>query len=553
MKTRLLQNHAFRAAGTCIILGAAFALFYWYSLSPVFGTTFSEVPGDLGDARLNNYILEHGYKYLTGQAPSYWNAGFFYPHPRVIAYADNLLGALAFYVPYRYLALDRETAFQAWIVTGYFLNFAAMAFVLLRAKVSPWAAALGAAVFAFSPLQTLHLNHAQLLYRAPVPLAWHFFNRFLDRPRAAPLAAGLVFVIWQIYISLYIGYFLVLILAVCIVAALFEKSGFLSYLRSAPLRQRLGHAGLIAGAALTLLPVWREYSSPNVQRNPLTEVLDLLPRPAGYLIGSRDRLMERILGADLKVQSQFPWEHALFVGIIPWVAMLLFTSRVIRRQTANSGNGKRIVLSFWGVFALTLSVCGVSLYRFVVEAAPALTGIRGVTRVALILLLPFSLAVGYEFDALLRKVSKSAAGVWVAVAILLVWGTALWDSGVRCVTTGKAHAQERVDRIKKSIHSPNPAPVLSRDGPILAAYHTNSSEPDYAIQIDAMIAAQDLNLVTLNGHTRYAPPGFRLFAGCEELAAMLREYERIFPHLPARETMKRLIFVPNSKACAGGP
>lgn len=76
MKTLRSQNHAFRAAGTCILLGAVFVLFYWYALAPVFGTGYSQIPGDLGDARLNSYILEHGYKYLTGQAPSYWNAGF---------------------------------------------------------------------------------------------------------------------------------------------------------------------------------------------------------------------------------------------------------------------------------------------------------------------------------------------------------------------------------------------------------------------------------------------------------------------------------------------
>ncbi len=31
----------------------------------VFESNLSKMPGDLGDTRFNNYILEHGHKYLT--------------------------------------------------------------------------------------------------------------------------------------------------------------------------------------------------------------------------------------------------------------------------------------------------------------------------------------------------------------------------------------------------------------------------------------------------------------------------------------------------------
>lgn len=533
------------------ILCAVFAFLCWYVFSPVFGAGFSEIPGDLGDARLNNYILEHGYKYLTGQAPSFWSAGFYYPHTGVIAHSDNLLGALVFYVPFRHLGFDRETAFQGWIITGYALNFASMAFVLLRARVSPWAAAVGATVFAFSPLQTLHLNHAQLLFRAPAPLAWHFLTGFLDRPRAGNLAAGLAFLVWQIYISLYLGYFLVLVLTAAVVSSLLSRDGLYSYVRSAPLKQKLGHVALLAGAVLALAPLWHRYSSPKIYKNTLAEVLDLLPRPAGYLIGSRNRLMEQVLGADLTIQSQYPWEHALYVGIVPWVAMLLLTPRVLRHPSGTYGGARRTVLAFWLVFTLTLSVHGVSLYRFIVEAVPPLTGIRGVTRVALMLLMPLSYAVGYEFDALLRNVSKTASGACMGIAALLFGTVAVWDTGVRCVTVGKAHVQERVAKIRQSAAVSSPASVLTWDGPILAVFRTNPSEPGYLTHMDAMIAAQELNLVTVNGSSRFAPPGFRQFSDCEGLAAMLRDYEKTVPGFSSRETVKRMVFVPSSTACGG--
>jgi hypothetical protein len=36
-------------------------------------TDLSKIPGDLGDARFNNYVLEHGYKYLNGEVKSFWD------------------------------------------------------------------------------------------------------------------------------------------------------------------------------------------------------------------------------------------------------------------------------------------------------------------------------------------------------------------------------------------------------------------------------------------------------------------------------------------------
>ena len=42
----------------------------------IFEIDFSKIPGDLGDARFNNYILEHGHRYLTGEVSSFWDAPF---------------------------------------------------------------------------------------------------------------------------------------------------------------------------------------------------------------------------------------------------------------------------------------------------------------------------------------------------------------------------------------------------------------------------------------------------------------------------------------------
>ena len=54
---------------------------------------FTMIPGDLGDARFNSVVLEHGYQWLTGQAAQLWSPSFFYPFERVLGLSDNHFGS----------------------------------------------------------------------------------------------------------------------------------------------------------------------------------------------------------------------------------------------------------------------------------------------------------------------------------------------------------------------------------------------------------------------------------------------------------------------------
>ena len=43
-----------------------------------------QIPGGFDDARFNMYVLEHGYRWLTGLDKSFWSTPFFYPAQNVI-------------------------------------------------------------------------------------------------------------------------------------------------------------------------------------------------------------------------------------------------------------------------------------------------------------------------------------------------------------------------------------------------------------------------------------------------------------------------------------
>ena len=82
MKT---DNFNKRLLSRITVLGPLILGTYLIVIRP-FGVSFEFLPGDLGDARLNNYILEHFFRWVHGWTASYWNAPFFYPSPFTIAF-----------------------------------------------------------------------------------------------------------------------------------------------------------------------------------------------------------------------------------------------------------------------------------------------------------------------------------------------------------------------------------------------------------------------------------------------------------------------------------
>ena len=81
-------------------------------LMPYFGWNFSTLPGTL-DTLFNRYVLEHGYLWLMGEEPSFWNAPFFYPAPLALAYSDCHAGNLPFYALFRIAGFGPDGALHS--------------------------------------------------------------------------------------------------------------------------------------------------------------------------------------------------------------------------------------------------------------------------------------------------------------------------------------------------------------------------------------------------------------------------------------------------------
>lgn len=173
------------------------------------------MPGDLGDCRFINYILEHYYLFLKGNElhNSLWNLPVFFPYKNTLAYSDILLGGALIYAPIR-LFFGAQTSFQIWLVVCCILNYFSF-YILLKQvfKFKSLPSSLGAFLFAFSLVRYSQIYHTQLFLQFFSIFSLICFlsikkensktkNSWLFLSAAALIAL-------QLYSSFYLGWFMI--------------------------------------------------------------------------------------------------------------------------------------------------------------------------------------------------------------------------------------------------------------------------------------------------------------------------------------------------------
>lgn len=488
-----------------------FILGLWGVVLRAMGPNLEFVPGDLGDARFNNYILEHFFRWISGLDHDYWNAAFFYPYQKTIAFSDNLLGSAPVYALLRWAGLDRMAAFQGWYILGYGCNYLAAAYVLSRFKLKPLAAAVGAFFFTFGLPLLAQENHAQLLYHFCVPLACYFLWKFYERPRLTTLAALGFWLVWQFFLTIYIGIFLLILLAVlavllpfCVQApsirarlALWPRRLITAWSEESPGRRILAGLVLIAlGASfVALIRPYRQVAIIYHFSRSWNEVLLMLPTPASYLLADRSQLWGASSGNFSNLQGRV--EHQLFPGAA--VLALTVTGIAGRFHSKNSRLAWLNLAAVLVMVALTLNIHGVSLYH-VLWQLPGMNSLRAVSRIQLVIMWPMAVFSAWVIDAATSLTSPRSR--WLSLFIYLLAGLLLVESVLyHHLTFSKNEAQARLDKIHQQI------PAVLPEEPILFVAR-NPLDPAYAPELDAMLAAQDLGWPTLNGYSGNSPPGY---------------------------------------------
>jgi hypothetical protein len=479
------------------------------------------VPAGL-DSSFNNYILEHGFRWLTRQTASFWAAPFFYPFPLVTAFSVNNLGSEPIYAFLRIFGLPPEDAFRGWYLFGYVANFTACAYVLRRLEHGWLASALGAFLFAFGLPITAQSLHVQLLYRFGVPLAMLSLIRFKETPRLASLIGVGFWTVWQFSCEIYTGYFLALLLVAYIAAAAIVDGGSaMTMLRYWPVRSfaawrvashRSRAIFLVVGAILgimlaALLTPYLIASHIYGFKRTWDEIATMLPRLGSYLLSTNSRLW------------QFSWldakalpmrhEHAMLVGFAPLAAiMIALVLRWRRRITVLpffATMGAALVL----LFLLTLWVEGFSLYRLMV-ALPGVNSIRGVTRIVVIFLFPVAVLLATSLDAL--SIARVAPPIRYVARGLIVCLLVFECSDIVHYTSLESDSRGRVQAAAAAL------PAHLPEAPILLLAPLPNETPN-ARELDAMWLSQERGWPTLNGYSGNLPPGHTLTGSCEDAPA----------------------------------
>lgn len=481
------------------------------------------MPGDFGDARLNNYFLENIYLWVSGAGNSLWHLSFFWPFPYVGGFSDNLFGSSPPYLAARAFGAEPDTAFQTWFLFAYAVNFGACYYALRTLNLSVLAAACGAAIFTFALPVSSRAGHAQLHYRFGVPLALTMLVFALERKSWSYFLWSAFWLVWQFYCSIYIGVFAAVMMSVMIfvwvVGVVIRKSlhrtttdfadRFKCALSCITSWNRI-HAvqvavlAALAGLlALLFFPYFVVSQSYGFQRS-MDEIASMLPRACSYLLCDTSR----IWASDSELFASLPMrhEHQMFFGLS--VLALSTYGFVTNLRRGPDLICLLLVAGLFGVGLLTISISGWSLW-YIAAQLPLVSAIRAVTRIDLVMLFPlaFLAALGIESLSQFRG-RKGALTITLLLALVVVELNA-----VSPIRSPKEDWRQRLE-VKQDL-----VPADLDKSTVL--FFSQNAGLWFEDELDAMWVALRLGRPTLNGYTGNVP------AGCTwEFGNNLTEAER---------------------------
>jgi hypothetical protein len=478
-----------------VALLAAVAATLWY-FRVVFTSGFALMPGDLGDTRLLNYLLEHGWLWLHRDAlhRDLWGLPMFYPAGSgAFAYSDLLLTFAPPYWVARACGAGAHTSFQIWLLTVGLLD-ALAAYALLRwgLGASRLGAILGANLATFAASRLYQIHHAQLWpifypLLALLAAAFHLRAQSPARARLALGAAGLAIVL-QFYGGFYYGVFALLLAALLLVVGLCSRAArplLVARLR----RDAVPIVACAALAALLLAPLTLRYlhAQREVGARAWDEIEPLLPRlaswvyvaPSAPLAGWEERTA---LFTSLPHRD----EHAVGLGFVTPLLMFCGLAAGWRRPAIRVATGAALI----AMLAVTVYPGGFAPWRFAAQWVPGLSATRAMTRLGLVLPLLAAAAVSTLLDLAPRR-----ARPWAVALVAL----ALAEQSIRFNTFDK-RVQERWV-----------AAVASRVDPAASAFAVSSRRPGsspWVVQLDAVWAGLATGRPTVNGYSGNWPPGW---------------------------------------------
>jgi hypothetical protein len=451
---------------------------------------FERMIGDLGDSRFILSIVEYNYQWICGNYTNYWEGFFMYPDNEVISYSDNLLGITPFYSVLRLLGLESHSAFQALIVLCHVLNFLFCYYCFFQVSGNRYGAAAGAFIFAFSiALNGMH-NHPQYTFRFCIPLFYYALIHYLNSYRFKYLFLSTIFLVYQFYLGIYLGYFLLL------TGSLFAVLYFILRSKDVHKLKKLFIHTLI-GAVLfcfCILPLFYFYFKRNQVTGYYTDYdfyMQTIPRLSSYL-KSFDASLSWYFLSDIPVYSKYEWVHALFPGLL--VFLSIFYSIYLAKK--KQGMYSVILLALFIFISFTLYYNGHTLYGYLMKI-PGIKAARVVSRVISVLLFFGGMLLCYNIKDFSESFPHLKKSLIILLPLLLLFDNYCLPSGFK--TYDKAEACERILNLEEKIKQRQDYVKYKA-----FAYVPGIKKESHIHHLDAMLVALNLKMKTVNGYSSSA-------------------------------------------------
>jgi hypothetical protein len=479
--------------------------------APTLFSGFARMQPEAGDAILNNYFLEHTYRWAFDRdyPYSFWSPGFYYPTPYTFTYSETLIGTAPLYWLLRGVGLSESVACQVWGLLLFVLNYWSMAVVLRWFGVNTLLTAAGAYLFAFGLLRVSHLTHQQLLPQFMSPFAVWYAWAVIKEPTARRWALLVGLTAWQVLASLHLGWFLGLGLAIFAGWALAVEAGcrarIWAFVRTRPVAFVLPVvlAGLVVGGYA------RTFYKAAPERREYWQAAGYAPYIDGWFVAYEGSLWRDVLTP--RNVENFS-EKQLFQGFGALTVMAVGGWYACRRKF----DGRGLALCGAGT-ALTLVLLvtkwgyDVSLWYVVHSAVPGANAFRAIGRLAFVVYLFGFIGGAVGFQACINERFPTRRR-WIYAGLLaLVVVEQLIPNPDSFSKAEQGYGQAE-------------ALVPAMRGADVAYVVYDESMPDYRHHIAAMFAGMWAQVPTINGYSGAQPKDFPAYTyqpTLEEVIAVL--------------------------------
>jgi len=472
-----------------------FILGIWYFCIRILGYNFELIPGDLGDSRFINYLLEHGYRWINGDVPSFWDAEFMYPFKNVIAMSDNMLGTMPIYSLWRFLGFSPESSYQLWWVCICALNYWCSFFVFKKWFNRSDIAIILAYIFAFTAYNIGQLNYMQMIIRFMVPVAFYAAYRMLENPSVKYFSIYCFAIVFQFYSVMYTGFYL-LYFSVIFILAYYITSKKWKELHFYFKRENRIHISIICVLSLSAMLV---LMIPYLKMSRIVGMLSYgavksnLPYFSDFLFPQDSTITWKFLFDIARPNVPDWWLHFLFAGIIPFLAMVVSPLYLLYNRYKKIETPlllKSIIIASFVIVLFHVQIKdGISLYVLFFRL-PGMSSIRVLTRFMNVEIFLLLVIAGYF---LVKIKSKTI----ILLFFLLAFADNLFESH-RMSKVKKTELIERKEFVINELEQNN-----YKNYKVVALLDT--TVPNYVSNIDMMLAAQSLGAKTVNGYSSYCP------------------------------------------------